>query len=429
MIDLASVLTLPIAKLLLKSWLGDTGADIGVGLFQLGLKRLGDRAKARSAQHRAEEIADAVVTDLERFFANEHVNKEKLAVAATALGDTLELHVDAAFLVHQRLNAHVIEQELLRARPVDQISRTAEPEHSWYKQLVKALAPRLRAVAPELPSYELERDATVLERLAEVADNAKKTLDELATLKEQTTRIRTTVDDLATREERQWAEYEAGYRKTVLNALDYVEILGLDIERARREASLSIAYLSLTTSIAHFGRADYDRILDILPLLGNRLLVEGAAGSGKSTLLRWTAVEAARYDATKASVDWQKAFLSTIKSVLAKFKWSELVTPKDEFLSEFTIDYKRFIDVLKTKIAFETLPVSHGFDVWSDAKDDMRSRLLTQAWSQGGWRDKIPFLIRLRHLQGDFPNPEELPAHLSSVLGNPPENWVRDVLS
>ena len=45
MIELASALTLPLAKLLLKSWLGDTGADISVGLFDLGLKRLGDRAR------------------------------------------------------------------------------------------------------------------------------------------------------------------------------------------------------------------------------------------------------------------------------------------------------------------------------------------------------------------------------------------------
>jgi hypothetical protein len=34
-------------------------------------------------------------------------------------------------------------------------------------------------------------------------------------------------------------------------------------------------------------------LLDALPFLGGRLLIEGAAGSGKSTLLRWTAIQAA----------------------------------------------------------------------------------------------------------------------------------------
>ena len=176
MIELASALTLPIAKMLLKSWLGDTGADIGAGLFDLSLKRLGDRSKARTAQHRAEEIADAVVADLERFFATEHVSKEKLAVAASALRDTIEQHVNSAFLVHQKLNAEAIEKALLGARPVDQIYSPAEPEHGWYKQLVQALAPRLRAVAPEVPGYDLERDATLLERMGEVARDYSRSL-------------------------------------------------------------------------------------------------------------------------------------------------------------------------------------------------------------------------------------------------------------
>ena len=115
-------------------------------------------------------------------------------------------------------------------------------------------------------------------------------------MREHAAEIKTAVNELATREERERAGYEVNYRKAILGALDYVEILGLDIERARREATLSIAYLSLTTSITGFGRIDYETILDVLPPLGNRLLIEGAAGSGKSTLLRWTAVEAARFD-------------------------------------------------------------------------------------------------------------------------------------
>jgi hypothetical protein len=41
-----------------------------------------------------------VIADLERFFAIEHVAKDRLSRAALALGDTLERLVDAAFLVH-----------------------------------------------------------------------------------------------------------------------------------------------------------------------------------------------------------------------------------------------------------------------------------------------------------------------------------------
>jgi len=51
--------------------------------------------------------------------------------------------------------------------------------------------------------------------------------------------------------------------------------------------------LSLTTNVVGIGRLGYNRLLDALPFLGGRLLIEGAAGSGKSTLLRWTAIQAA----------------------------------------------------------------------------------------------------------------------------------------
>ena len=440
MIELASALTAPIAKLLLKSWLGDTVADMGVGLFQLGLKRLGDRTKARSAQHRAEEIADAVIADLERFFANEHVGKEKLAVAATALGDTIEQNVDAAFLVHQKLNADAIEQELLKARPVDQIYRSADPEHGWYKQLVKALAPRLRAVAPELPRYELERDTAVLEHLAEAADRAKQTLDKLADLKEQGTQIGTTLDEIATREERERAEYEASYRRAVLTALDYVEILGLDIERTRREASLSKAYLSLTTSIGNLGRADYETILDSLPVLGNLLLVEGAAGSGKSTLLRWTSVEAAHHQ-DKKILSWTENW-STLNHRQI-FNWLKYATKSTRE------QYKLLLEKFALHAVTDHVALNHIFPnfkakqyrniithfflnketgYWSKLKWNYDNNFLAASLSPGLWRRKIPFLIRLRHLKGDFPGPEQLPAHLSVALGRPPKSWIAELL-
>ena len=44
MIDLASALTLPLAKLLLKSCLGDVPAAIGDSLLRLGFQRFGDWA-------------------------------------------------------------------------------------------------------------------------------------------------------------------------------------------------------------------------------------------------------------------------------------------------------------------------------------------------------------------------------------------------
>lgn len=134
MIELASALSLPLAKLLLKSWLGDTASDIGESLLKLGFERAG------RAQQNAERLADAVTGDLARFFANEHVDEERLKVVASALRDTIRTRVDAAFLVSQRLNAAAIKTALLDARRPETIYRTAEPEHDLYIRLVSALA-------------------------------------------------------------------------------------------------------------------------------------------------------------------------------------------------------------------------------------------------------------------------------------------------
>jgi hypothetical protein len=79
MIELASALTLPIAKLLLKSWLGESVAvDIGDNLLKLGFSRFGDWTKARAAEHRANQIAGAVVKDLEDIFTNERVKEAEI---------------------------------------------------------------------------------------------------------------------------------------------------------------------------------------------------------------------------------------------------------------------------------------------------------------------------------------------------------------
>jgi hypothetical protein len=66
MLDLTSALGTPIAKLLLRSWLGDVASDIGMNLYGLALGRLKDKAMASAAVQQANAIANAVVKDLER---------------------------------------------------------------------------------------------------------------------------------------------------------------------------------------------------------------------------------------------------------------------------------------------------------------------------------------------------------------------------
>ena len=89
MLDLAAALATPIAKLFLKSWLGDTSADIGSNLFDIAKKRFDDRAKALEAQKKAKAVGAAVAEDLGRFFAQERAHPNDLEPRPTSWASRL----------------------------------------------------------------------------------------------------------------------------------------------------------------------------------------------------------------------------------------------------------------------------------------------------------------------------------------------------
>jgi hypothetical protein len=172
MIDLAAALLAPLAKLFLKTALGEVPADIGDNLLKLGFERLRDWSKADAAEQLARRTAASVVTSLERFFESEHVDPILIKVAAVDLGSTVGNNVDAAYLVDRQLDATAIETGLFGARPLDQIYPKGDPARDPYVRLVKALAPCLREIAPKLPHYELERDAQFFAEFTNLADRS-----------------------------------------------------------------------------------------------------------------------------------------------------------------------------------------------------------------------------------------------------------------
>ena len=144
-------------------------------MLKLGLKPLGDKAKALAAQQQANRIAKALVQDLGAFFVGERVDGAALEAAAFELGETIGTTLDAAFLVHQRLDPDAIRRALLNTRPV----AIAGMRTRFVHPADRALAPRLRAVAPEQAGCELEQNARLLQQSDEVARTAPQILEEL----------------------------------------------------------------------------------------------------------------------------------------------------------------------------------------------------------------------------------------------------------
>ena len=321
MIDLASALIAPLAKLFLKSCLGEVPADIGDNLLKLGFERFGDWSKARAAKQLAERTAAGVVTSLERFFESEHVDPNLIEVAAADLGTTVGNHVGAAFLVDHKLHVEAIEAGLLKARPIEKIYLHDEPERDLYVRLVKALAPRLRAIAPKLPHYQVERDAEFFAEFAALADGLDKILAAIADIKPTIEKTAAGVDELVKRPEQLAKGYEADYLKALCARLNRVEIIGLTVDEPAREGELEVAYLSLRTRLGLLGETqsiDFATMLTLLPALGNRVLIEGPAGSGKSTLLRWAAIQAARFRRSEAGTDDPLAIAPDVESRLPR---------------------------------------------------------------------------------------------------------------
>jgi hypothetical protein len=433
MFGLLSAMIEPVAKVLLKAWLGDSTAEIGGGLIKYARNVLADGKKAADAVQLARRIATGLVADLGTAMEHEGLDACVIETAAVELGETLGTHLDTGFLIGLSLNPTAVSEALLRARPIEQVFAPSEPEYAAYRIMVGLLAERLCKFAPDLPDYTRERDSVLLARMSEVARDVPAVLARVVTVQATVTKVLDDVAEFAGREERQRTGYAADYCRAVSEKLDYVEILGLpDLGPESREAKLSVAYLSLTTTIPGVGRLSFEDLLDVLPFYGGRLLIEGAAGSGKSTLLRWTAVQAASTTLptlrkpTLSMLPASPRQSAQIAETLQMVALVEQAFPDGKFSSALIgrrpmgLDIETFLNQAREDLtqASGHLPITRGFV----------SRSVFDTNFRGAWRNAIPFQIRLRHIEGGLPEPDDLPRHLSTALGGPPEGWVREQL-
>ncbi|MEL7358801.1 MAG: leucine-rich repeat domain-containing protein, partial [Cyanobacteria bacterium J06560_6] len=188
-------------------------------------------------------------------------------------------------------------------------------------------------------------------------------------------------------------DYKQRYKKAVVKKLDYVQLFGIEVPKEAKEYSLTVAYVSLNLAdedelkdVDTDDLDDSDDAVDIAPTSlptedvfndlqpgKGRLLIRGSAGCGKTTLLRWAAVQAAN---TEDHSDTQQ--LS---------RKSKTVRSSDRAIEELT------------------------------------------PFSKSNWRQKIPFIIRLRdYPDGQLPRPRDFPLLLAKELPDPPDNWTEGLL-
>jgi hypothetical protein len=351
-------------------------ATIGGPVMDWIAGRFSKRDEAHQAERFAKRIGEKVAGDLLPMFQAEHgpgLNEEAVALA---LGDTLDRHVDARFLVAHDLEPARLIPALFELRPLSQLEAEAygEANLGLYERALPALIERLVPEAKQFKGYEVANAAEVLKRLRELAEREQRIEAAVGRLD----RAHTTWER---RRSAAWRSFEEAYRDAVLDRWNKLELFGIDVsEEVQGRQKLSIAYIQLNLQSGE-GEDETSRIASAEELLenaareGRPLVILGEAGGGKTTLLRWAACTA---------VD--------------RMLMADAASP---FL---------------TRRSDQPVPGAGA--------EPVREREETLAW----WA-RAPFLLRLREVKGgEVPGEDEWPRKSSGLIRPRPDGWLDEVL-
>jgi hypothetical protein len=404
----------PIARFLLKNYLGEAAAAAGAGLVDIAAQRISDEEGQRLCDRQFEDIGDKIVRRLLPLFEDIEIGAAE--AIAHEIGLTLAGHVSAEFFLERDLEPAKLGTALRAARPLPR-NMFSQAEIALYERALDEAIRYAVAIAQSLPKFEAQAAAATLGRLSRIGGDLEKVLDGISRIERlvQTTDISETT-----------RRYEADYRQAVQRNLDYLELFGADISPEAQRHSLSVGYVSLDLTSTSSGRAasathSATALLWLLANRRGRILIRGHAGSGKSTLLRWLAMEAA--SGRHVSSPGTQFFISFSghgkgdffearstgdrREIVFLDDHPEILSPKISFNA-----WKSFISTsnLRNKISkTERNPDVFVLDDLNIATGDEWAKLLEQSLSIS-IMSRIPFLIRLRDcINGRLPTPDDLP--------------------
>ena len=435
MSTLVAALTPVIAKLILGKLLSSDGTAIAGSVIDLAFAKFQEGAKAREAAKFANKIAANVATSLDKTLEREGAKPDEREIVAQELAETLSSAGLARTVISADLNTEEIAKALLRLRKTVALNTR---EKGFYSLAIKKAAAQLRELAPILAGYATERDARILAMLKAIASSDGEILESQERLVGLLQELDKKVTEQFSTEEQFKSDYLRRYRAQVAELLDYVEILGLDdVNRDRREARLSIAYLSLTVTGKNEQPSDFRQLFPQICLTGGRLVILGGAGSGKSTLLRWAAMTCARFGerlndtkkGLKSSqiIHFVSSFLDThqpssMEQEISSHRWATVAA--EQFLPNALLATSKILELPKLDLSSRK-PDTGTFtylsrSLASSAILDTLNRSIDGAW--------VPFVIRLRDTDGSIPAPAEMPRLLLDTIGDPPKGWVESLL-
>src|SRR5689334_15060242 len=110
MVGALSALIEPVARALLKAWLGDAVGEIGGGLVKFARDVLQDGRKATAAAKHVRTMAARVTRDLETAMKYEDLDEDVTEAAAAELAETIQRHVSTGWLLEAGLKPEAVEK-------------------------------------------------------------------------------------------------------------------------------------------------------------------------------------------------------------------------------------------------------------------------------------------------------------------------------
>ena len=203
---------------------------------------------------------------------------------------------------------------------------------------------------------------------------------------------------LAARDGDEDSGFEARYRKSLGDDLDWMELYGLNVQSLRYPLQPALVTLQLAGGRSGEARTA-ESVLDGLRPRRGRLLISGEAGAGKSTLLQWAAVTAAYR--RKSDVDRERGGFGDGGDV----RWGDV----DDLALKYDTGGGRGAVHRKT-----------GHDDGAAGNVDPKEN----------WRTRLPLFLRLRDLEAGVLPETGLGCFFSplSHLGAPPPGFVERAL-
>lgn len=302
-----------IAKQIIKSWLGDSAAEVGGELLDLIKGKAEIASTQRESARRIEKIGEQVAIKLHPIFEAESrkLTTSEMSVVTQEVALTLlNAQIDARTVLECRFDSERLARQLIHSRP-ELLKTFSETETALYERFLREVCKEIVEIASELSSFERHFSETTLQSQDQVLD---------------------LVEKIFSRPTEEADTFEGLYCKTIIHQLDRMELFGVTrMDAATKRQSLSIAYVAIdvdqignrdrqaslfdSTIYESLAGADYVKGMRLAPQSGpidqllatsRKIIIRGQAGSGKSTLLQWLAVRSASHDFSAHLSHWNK---------------------------------------------------------------------------------------------------------------------------